>query len=377
MMFKWSGLNRWNTNMNRASAMVWTDEIVEGSLKMAKAHRLLTKTRKAGTDMSEADALAAVGLDPRDASRLNNWGLNGDRSERLMKLLRAHATDRDGNRFTFWTAEAFEDFTSKHPIIPNFSLWSRKNAHISRIFTGAINSAVRDTITDPNILSRPFMNRWWIGRMFNQFQSFGYAWSNQTAVMASQRPLHHIAAYIPYALFAGGVTDAIHQHLNGKRTFEETAGLWRSNPMAMLYASLERSQLLGFLQRPIGMAGSWIGPLVSEHYRESLAAAKHGGISGLGPAIGYWDRVIRNIGRGYVAAASPYQDVSPGLKKSFLNITPYNNLLALSALYRITSDIGLKNPFGRGTGWDVFGGIRAEYEHKYGLGGRRGEEARP
>jgi hypothetical protein len=241
-----TGLNRWNHNLKVCMAQVIGDTLIEGAGKMSRAMDIVEAT---GT--TQAEALSRVGLTAEDAARLNRLGLNGERCRRLMDLLYEHGVDHEGNRPWAGDSAAFDKFDGF--VFPELSAWYNLDREMFDVWTNAVNSEVQNVIIEPKLGSRPVMNNTFGGKIFNQFQAFANAFGMQQAPMMGARPGYEIAAYATLMVGLGGLVDAIHNSLSGRRTLEETASLWANKPAGMFYGAVNRSGLLGWLARPLGL----------------------------------------------------------------------------------------------------------------------------
>ena len=335
-----SGMNRWNVNLRRMTAHLVMNNIVRHGRKMELAGKLMKKK-----GISQEAALKMARLDPRDAARMSKWGLNSQRSGELLDILQDHATDKAGNRIAN---------VRKHTgqFNPEYYAWDKGNKEIFDLFVGAINAEVKDIIVDPKLLSRPLGNQKFIGRMFNQFWSFAYAWSNQTAVLGSTRTGVEQVAYIPLALALGATADAIHHHLRGSQTFAESAEAWAdpNKVLAKIYAAAHRANLFGWISRPLSLAdqtGIGIGSLLGEgtstlHSRRPEMSF----VGTIGPFADYWDRVFQRV-------LTPLANFEAPDAHTIRRLGPFGNLLPAAAIQRFTSDLGLDNPLGEGKGLDL------------------------
>ncbi len=339
-----SGMNWLNTTTRRMASHLILDEVVNGAKKMSKARKLI-----AG-GMTEAKAFHQVGLALEDAQRMSRLGFNADKCDELVDVLTKNAVDFDGA--ARWTdRDGF--MNHKGHINPEYEKWYHTDRDMFDRFTAAINSEVNNIIVAPKSLSRPFMNARWIGRAVNQFWSFANAWSNQLAVVVGQRPGGEQALYFASIVGLAAISDGIHNHLSGRRSFDETAALW-SDPktsMAMAYKAIDRSGVLGWLSRPLGIAdrhnfgpSDWLGgDNVSSRYSGNTASwAGH-----FGPVIDYSER----LGRGLTGVPSKGDVRSWHTLRTTI---PFQNLLGINAIFRATKDMGLDNPFGPGNGLDLF-----------------------
>jgi|GEM_PF-6737478 len=241
-----TGLNRWNHNLKVGMAHVIGDTIIEGAGKMALAMDIME-----ATGATQADAIAKVGLSPEDAARLNRLGFNGERCRRLMDLLYEHGVDHEGNRPWAGDSAAFDKFEGF--IFPELSAWHSIDREMFDVWTSAVNGEVQNVIIEPKLGSRPIVNNSFGGKVFNQFQAFASAFGTQQAPMMGARPGYEIAAYATLMVGLGGLVDAIHNSLSGRRSLEDSAKLWKDKPAGMFYGAVNRSGVLGWLARPLGL----------------------------------------------------------------------------------------------------------------------------
>ena len=338
-----TGMN-WLTNFsNRAAATLILDEVVNGAKKMSKARALI----KGG--MTEAKAFHQVGLAIEDAQRLNRMGFNADEADKLIDVLTTHAEGFEGKRP--WTdRDSFMEH--KGHINPNYSKWYDSDRDMFDRLTSAVDSEVRNIVVRPKALSRPFMNAHWIGRAIHQFWGFAYAWSNQLAVAVSQRPGREQALYFTSLMGLAAVSDSIHNHISGRRTFAQSAELW-ANPetsMSMVYKTIDRSGVLGWLSRPLGIAdreGFGLNKLLRGDNVSSRFIGNSGRAGYLSPLFDYGENLISgSLGVVTKGDATSWHR----LRKTMAG----QNLLALEFIYRTTKDMGLDNPIGPGQGLDLF-----------------------
>ena len=338
-----SGMNWLNTTTRRMAGHLILDEFVNGAKKMSKAQALI----KGGMD--QAKAFHQVGLAIEDAQRLNRLGFNAEKADELIDILTQHAVDFDGKRP--WTDRA-SFMEHKGHISPEYEQWYQSNREMFDRFTAGINSEVNNIIVAPKSLSRPFMNARWIGRAVNQFWGFANAWSNQLAVAISQRPGREQALYFASIVGLASISDGIHNHISGRRSFEETANLWTDpkTSMAMMYKAVDRSGVLGWLSRPLGMMDrEGYGPsklLGGDNVSSRFLGNVKGRLGYLGPAFDYSDR----LASGVIGTATKRDVRSLHLLRQTM---PFQNLIHINSIYRFTKDQGLDNPLG-GQGLDLF-----------------------
>ena len=313
-----TGINRWNRIVKRTMAHVIMQTIIDGSRRMARAAELMDG------GMDEAAAIRNAGLSAEDALRLNRLGFNGERSRRLMGLLDEHGVDFEGNKVG-----------SKHKgyISPEFYAWAEKDRGIRDALCHAINSETMNIIVEPKLGARPLSSARWLGRAFNQFQSFAYAWGNQQIPTAMQRPGGEIAQYAGIAVGIGALTDAIHNQLSGRRNIEDTFRLWQDKPFGMMYAAVSRSGLFGWFARPLGLLEQTpYGPAkllgnnnVSTQYARPMTLTGQ-----LGPFFNWAD----NLTSGTTAMLFN-GDFSDKPKRQLWNALPYHNLWQVESANRV------------------------------------------
>jgi len=335
-----SGMNRWNVNMRRVTAHLVMQNIIEGAKRMELAGRLM---RTKG--LTQEAAIKAARLAPDDATRLAKWGFNAQRSKELLEVLQKHALDADGAKIANIRAH-------RGQVSPEYYSWHNENRELFETFTAAINAEVMDIIIDPKLLSRPLMNQRWIGRMVNQFWSFSYAWGNQFAVNASMRPGMEQAVYLSQAVMLGGIADAVHNHLSGRRSFAESAERW-SDPktmMGMLYSAAHRSGATSWLARPSSMMDRYEwgpGHLLGENVSSLQSRQGLSLIAAIGPFADYYNRAWNGVLNPALSLSMPDAHITRRLM-------PWQNLMAINAIYRFTADAGLNNPLGHGKGLDLY-----------------------
>lgn len=324
-----TGMPRFNGNLRRAMGHVVLEQLTDGARKMAKAEVL----RKGG--MAEAEAVAKAGLSPEDATQLNRLGINGKSSTRIMEQLRQSGTDFEG--------KALGDAVATHDgfIHPQFANWSDPDA--AKSFMAAVNRHTTDLILEPKLLSKPLMNRSWHGKVFNQMANFFYAWGNQQAVLAAQRPLTSQAQYAMMAVGLGAVADALHNGISGRRSLDDTAKKWQDDPVAMTYGAIDRSALLGWLARPIAMADKYnLGPnrFIKNDQMSGTFRQAEGPWEILGGPFASW---AKSLASGTIGAAGQGK-FGPNQQKQLWNATPYHNLWFLNMGLRAMEAAGFDMP---------------------------------
>jgi hypothetical protein len=143
---------------------------------------------------------------------------------------------------------------------PNFDDWDFSD-HATKdlydIMTANIGAEVeRSMIVTPGVFDRPIINQYIIGRMFNQFSGFAMAFANQRLRVMAQMPTQYQLGYAMVYFMLGAISDAISNHLSGRRSLDESAELWQTQPLGMSYSAFRRSGLIGWLERPMAVAES-------------------------------------------------------------------------------------------------------------------------
>ena len=336
--FRMSGMNRWNNNQKRWVATMRLAETVQQAKLMARAHRLVRD------GMDEAQAIKQVGLSEADARQLNRLGINGARADRLMKVMTEHgqALDiRTGTKRPWSNQAEFEQY--KGYVSPEFYAWWKQDRDLYDTLTSAINRMVLDDIVEPKIGSRPLANRTWIGRVFNQFQAFAFAWGNQHAHLAAQRPLYEQINAVLLGVGIAGVVDAIHNQLSGRRSFAETAEKWEENPTGMIYGAINRSALTSWLSRPIGLLDQtpWGPGALLDNTELSGTYSRPIEPSGflLGPFGSWADQSVAALMK------SAYEgNIDDRRARQIWNSLPYHNLWFIEGALRAAEEMGVQPP---------------------------------
>lgn len=246
-----ASLMDWWTNWSkRAAGELVMNRLVQQSKKLIRAGELV----KGG--MKEAEAIRRAGLSRFDAARLNHLGLNADRAMQFQHLIWQHGRMPDGSLIREKMPN-FQDFLEyDKPVQINFADWPlklQKNKELYDTLTANIaNEVHRNMVVTPGVFDRPLANlQGPLGKMFNQFQTFSMAFVNQRLRPMAQMPAHYQTWYWMNYLALGALSDAIGNDLSGRRSFAETAKMWETHPMGMVYAAFTRSGLSGALGRPI------------------------------------------------------------------------------------------------------------------------------
>ena len=315
-----SGMNRWNVNQRRVAATLVQANITDGLRKLA---------RLAG---DSDEALAAVKLRREDAAILSSMGFDPASARKTLDLLYKNGKDSEG-RFIrdVMTRDEWDNY--KGFTAPEMHAWGDRN--LTDLMTSAVNKEVRNIIVEPFAGSRPLMNAHWVGRVINQFQTFSFAFTNQFAVRMGHRTASQQAGWLASAIVLGGVADALHNHLAGRRSFEQTAELW-SDPEklpGMVYAGFERAGGTLYLSRPLAVLDRLqVGPrrllgndVSSMHTAQALS------VTGMAaPLIDYADTVGRSV------YGMSVDGVSAKELQQFRTTLPFQNMIWINGLYRAT-----------------------------------------
>lgn len=338
--FRINGMNRWNTTWKRVGARLILWEMHDGAQKMAKAADLV----RGGMDQDAA--FRQVGLSKKDATRLNRLGVNGARARGIVEQFERHGTDKDGNAFRPG---------SKGIVHPNFENWTDPSL-VDRV-SAAVDSEIDNIIVTPKLLSRPLINTdprfGFIGKAFNLFQSFAFAYGNQLAPTVAQRPGGQVVAWMLSSVFLGAMSDAIHNHLSGRRSLADSASKWGENPQGMAYMAMGRAGMFGWLSKPLGIAdaaGFGPGPMLGNDV-SSMGAARaltvHGNIS---PFVDW----AENLNQGLLFPALTDEKYDFGTLHALRKSLPFQNWWVSDLLYQATKDAQIDNPLGPGVGIDPF-----------------------
>jgi len=341
-LFRTTGMNLWNNVWKNVAARVINWEMYYGAARLSKAAKLV----EGGMDLKTA--LHKSSLKRVDATRLNRLGINASNADEIVQQFRLHGTDLKGRAVTEQTTSI---------ISPNYANWD--NPDLIEAMTSAVNSEVDNLIVTPNLLSRPLFltdpQFGLVGRVFHQFQSFAFAWGNQLAPIAGQRPGVSQAQFLTTAVFFGAISDAIHNHLSGRRSFSESAEAWGTpeKVMGMAWGAFNRAGLAGHWARPLAISEKLdvgIGGLLGNDVSSMEAAQALGLFGNLGPFADLFDRALINT-------LWPLADLDANYDFKRLHnlsrVAPWGNHLLFASLYRFTHDIRVPSPIGRGYGIQI------------------------
>lgn len=337
-----TGMNRWNTNLKRATATMVQGEIIDAAKRIARA---ADDWERAGGKLTElegsAKALREAGLSVEDVRRMGRLGMNADRCRRLVSVLSEHGLDWEGNR-PWKDAAGFREHRGW--VSPEYARWSANDRDLFETMTNAVNIEVQSIIVEPGIASRPLMNATWIGRAINQFQSFASAWGLQTLPMAMQRPGYEVAAYVTLSVGLGAIADAAHNSLSGRRSLASTAEQWKEKPLGMIYGAVNRSNLVGWLSRPLGILEQTPLGIGRRLGNDNISAQNFRPITltgQLGPFFSWADDALR-------ASQASFSDDTwnePAKRMAWRSL-PFRNLWAIEAFNRAAESAGYGTPIG-------------------------------
>lgn len=315
-----SGMNRWNVNQRRVASVLVQSNIMEGLRRLS---------RLAG---DSDEALAAVKLRREDAGILSSLGYDRESAVKTLDLLYKYGKDREGNYVRDLMSRAeFDNY--KGFVAPELHAWDDRS--LTDLMTGAVNREVRNIIVEPFAASRPLMNAHWVGRVINQFQTFSFAFTNQFAVRMGHRTAGQQAGWLASAIVLGGVADALHNHLAGRRSFEQTADLW-SDPEklpGMVYAGFERAGGTMYLSKPLAILDRMnMGPrTLLRNDVSSMHTAQSLSVTGMtAPLIDYVDTMARSA-YGLSTDGATAKEL-----QQFRTTMPFQNILWINGLYRAT-----------------------------------------
>lgn len=325
----------WLTDVQkRWAGLVMFDRITTQSKRLLRAREFM-----AG-GMGEVEALRKVGLNTYDVARLAHMGIDEAAAREYLHMTWQYGLDMKDNRIN---SMSFDDFLKSKDIHkPNIAEWpsdTSGRALRDRIAAGINGEVVRSLVVTPGVFDSPLWNMGsfgLLGKVFNQFQAFPMAFTNQRLRVMAQMPAKYQLWYIMSYMGLGTFVDAISNQLSGRRSIDETMTLWANNPLGMTYAAVDRSGMLGWIGRPLGIADALRFPLTPGNLsRESgTTASRHvrpgSSISIFGPSASQFDRMFR--------VASDVLSLNPTRNTSYnaAKLLPFQNLFWLRALHQTT-----------------------------------------
>jgi predicted kinase len=336
-----SGMN-WITNTNkRLAGMLTFERMTTLSKKMIRAKKLMDD------GMSEADALKKVRMSKYQLAKVNQLGLNVERAELFHAQTYAKGTLSDGRAIR--EVMSFDDYmrNEKKLFVNGFAEWDMNDVSI-RDLLETIQARVDDEVNrhlvvTPGVFDRPLVNFNTWGKLLNQFQTFMMAFQHQRMLPMSQMPAKYQLWYLTTYMALGATTDAITNHLSGRRKLSESAEEWKSNPAGMAYKAFVYSGLSGPISRAWGLTDALgvpvspgvlfdnrVGGGASQGFYSGDAGAR-AVIQGLGPTASTADRmgdILYDVaGPGEVDDQTYYKAAT---------MLPFQNQAILRMLYRAT-----------------------------------------
>ena len=128
----------------------------------------------------------------------------------------------------------------------------------------------------------------------------------------------------------GGIADAVHNHLSGRRSFAESAERW-SDPktmMGMLYSATHRSGATSWLARPSSMMDRYEwgpGHLLGENVSSLQSRQGLSLIAAIGPFADYYNRAWNGVLNPALSLSMPDAHITRRLM-------PWQNLMAINAI---------------------------------------------
>ena len=349
---KITGMNIWNREMKYAAA-------VSATHRHADNMRSFVKIANAIGELGDNPTQKQIDKVFRDhptmskntAAMWQRQGWNAKSAREYVDILYEHGLDFEGKSLK--DQMSFEEFMNyKEYVHPNVQAWNKSNREMANLFVTSINTVVNGTIVDPNMMSRPLVNQKWFGKAFNQFWSFSYALSTQTVPLMRQQGAYRMGMWMSQSAGLGILTEASMNWIAGRKTWEESANDMIDNPLGVMWRGIDRSGHMGWMTRPFGaMDKAGIGPgtllnanVGSSHGTKALEIYGHAG-----PGFDVLNRAVRGISPLLMGKMPSAQQAH-----TLRTIMPYQNMIWTDLGYRISSDLGLNNPFGRGTGFDLF-----------------------
>lgn len=286
-------INTWNRYIKSATAMIAMDDVSRYARWMGKVDALTA----GGMELDAA--IRKAGFPSKwDYAHMLEMGFDSGRSRQLADLLFKYGTDENGRTFAELGISKDDMLNYKGIILPDADRWVEMEGDVARdvrdLYVAGVNSMVeRGMVLTPGMADKPLMNDHFMGRAFNMFQTFNYAWANQVLRPLAQRPAGKQVAGLSTYFMIGVLVDAIRNQVTGRRNIDETTQLWQDNPLSMTYAITHTSGISGWLNRPMAIAdklgvgpGSAIGATIS---RSAWRARTLGGSAS--PLIDYMERI--------------------------------------------------------------------------------------
>lgn len=237
----------WTRALQQQSGFMAMDRLTDHSKRLLRADAAMKK------GAGKTKALRDAGLSSYDAARVNKLGLNAERAKLYHEQVYKHGLLGDDKPVR--DAMTFDEYMeSKRFVKPNVPDWDPPAHQLRDIVAANLHAEVtRHMVVQPGVFDRPLINMTVLGKLFNQFQTFGMAFANQRLRPMAQMPAKYQLWYYMNYLAMGAVADAISNHLSGRRDLDETAKLWGDNPQGMVYAAFDRSGMAGWWGRPLSV----------------------------------------------------------------------------------------------------------------------------
>jgi len=328
LVSKFYGLNlmrRFTESGRIATVNALYDFVTRGSQALVKADDLI----KSGTE--RAKALDAVGMSEADAEQLARMGFNVQRARKLLDKVDQHGLDYNGNRI---------DRNHEGQINLEAHKWASEDRELYDALQHAVNGEALNIVLEPKQAYRLLINDRSPGvRLLNNMSSFVTAFGSQWMPLLARRTGAEKAAWIASTLAISAIADALHNHLSGRRTLAESADEWINNPFGMIYGAVNRSPLLGWMSRPIGIAESaGLGPGRFLNNNSLSGVYSRPGQTMLDVSLGPAYQLLSNgLGGVEKTARSLLEsgELGDGWKQTWKSI-PFNNWIGLRTLNRLS-----------------------------------------
>ena len=344
------GMERAGDAMSRASMMSWITETSKRAAGGIAIDRLLLQSKRllraskliaGGMEQSAAFGKAKLGRDGYWAGWTSRMGLNAEAAEKFHRLVYEHGLMRDDKPVSS-TFKTFDEYLASDAFVkPNMAEWPLAEDGVrdlvDRVLANLNGAVSRELVVTPGAFDRPIIGHSTLGRMFLQFQGFGLAFANQRLRLMAQMPFRYQAGHVAMYLMLGAMSDAVGSALSGRRSLEESAAMWRQNPLGGLYSAWGRSGLSSWLDRPVAVAdamgvpwspGNALGAAASSTSARHVERGR--ALTMFGPGAADLDAMMMLTGR---VASGQFDRETARIGTKLL---PYQNLLWLRLLQRTT-----------------------------------------
>ena len=292
-------------------------DILDISIKFKRAGGKVTKE-----GVSQKEALRLVGADEAQSAQMSGYGINARTANQYINEIMEHGQDINGKQ-PWTTFDEFEAYSKDHAVYHNYQKWGNKK--LVETITTAVDRQVGDLVPEPKIGSLPANSRDLQWRMFNMFQSFTYSFANQTLNRLRFAKKGDRMAYMIKLFGFAVISKTIHDLTSRGMSLENQAKEWEDNTSKQIYETIQRSPILGWFSRPMGLLESTpIG--ISKNLDNHAEDKNYYRSRGLDTEIG---------GAGWNYASDLY-DVTHGLltngklssyqQDRLWKLVPYNNL---------------------------------------------------